>query len=119
MSILSSDIFKIEYTSVEFVTVIRIQVNMKHSNLFVFPLNWVEKKINTRGPEGLSDGYGMLRHMIDQWRWTLAPSVSPSLRCLFRSYIEIHSRGNYAEIGRRWISGWFSGSSSSKIQTQC
>ncbi|KAI3869816.1 hypothetical protein MKW98_030997 [Papaver atlanticum] len=74
---------------------------------------------NTRGPEGLSDGYGMLRHMIDQWRWTLAPSVSPSLRCLFRSYIEIHSRGNYAEIGRRWISGWFSGSSSSKIQTQC
>ncbi|KAI3941383.1 hypothetical protein MKW92_022193 [Papaver armeniacum] len=25
--------------------------------------------------QGLSDGYRMLMHMIDQWEWTLAPSA--------------------------------------------
>ncbi|KAI3955604.1 hypothetical protein MKW92_037798 [Papaver armeniacum] len=46
----------------------------------------------------------MLMHMIDQWEWTLAPSVSPSLRncflCLFRSYTEMQRK--LCSDGKAW-----------------
>ncbi|RZC72736.1 hypothetical protein C5167_048220 [Papaver somniferum] len=42
----------------------------------------------------------MLMHMIDQWEWTLAPSVSPSPRCLFRSYTETQRK--LCSDGKTW-----------------
>ncbi|KAI3882623.1 hypothetical protein MKX03_007567 [Papaver bracteatum] len=42
----------------------------------------------------------MLMHMIEQWEWTLAPSVSPSLGCLFRSYTEMQRK--LCSDGKTW-----------------